>query len=257
MLFRREWGLLLSNVVLLSACSMEVVRETPSFELVDPAQRLDASLVNAHAYGSFVLTFDGGATAILSGPANFPGNPPGGPGTCDNGLWINSKGKRTAGSVSQPHPHCTATGKAMEVVLEPISSSATTASREEACPVGGCNSFLIFDDLKAGGLSVQYKAGIKGAPGSTVGTGTIDAYAIDAATLNGANVRVGTITIDLTQYNSVDNLFGTCDMGDDQVLCLPLVVTATYKPLGAGGVGTIQTVNGFLWWAPATRPYNY
>lgn len=27
--------------------------ETPNFELVDPAQRLDAAAVNSHIYGSF------------------------------------------------------------------------------------------------------------------------------------------------------------------------------------------------------------
>jgi hypothetical protein len=76
----------------------------PAFELVDPRQRLDPSMINAHTYGSFVLPFEAGAMTIRSGPANFPGNPSGGPGTCEDGLWINSRGTPTAGTSTRPHP---------------------------------------------------------------------------------------------------------------------------------------------------------
>jgi hypothetical protein len=35
------------------------------------------------------------------------------------------------------------------------------------------------------------------------------------------------------------------------------VITAQYEPLAVGGLGVATTVTGFIWWAPATMPYNY
>jgi hypothetical protein len=238
------------------ACTPDLA-EPPSFELVDETLRLDAKLVNAHTYGSFALTFEGGGpSAILTGPANFPGNPPGGPGTCENGLWINSKGKPTAGTLASPHPHCTTATSAMRVVLEPISSQVRDP--KQACDVGGlCNFVLFHEGFKADDIGVAATSSIKGEGGVTNGTGTIVAYAIDASTLHGSSVRVGTLSIDLAQYDAREDLFGKCDMGLESVGCLPVLVRAYYKPLEVGGVGTGQEVTGFLWWSPATAPYNY
>jgi hypothetical protein len=89
-----------------------------AFELVNTGERLGS--VNAHVYGSFAV--DAGGGVIMSGPANFPGHPPKGPGTCDKGLWINAQGKRTSGTSTKPHPHCFSAAATIEVVLEPISA---------------------------------------------------------------------------------------------------------------------------------------
>ncbi|MFN0181179.1 MAG: hypothetical protein ACKVZ0_20425 [Gemmatimonadales bacterium] len=239
-----------------AACRPEIPDlVAPSFELVDVSTRLDAKVVNAHTYGTFVIDVAGGLVTIRSGPANFPGNPPGGPGTCVDGLWINSRGKPTAGSLEHPHPHCVATATGMTIVLEPISSRARDLNVK--CETADVCDFLFFSDLKEGDIDVQYKS-LKGLPGSTQGEGTVFAYAIDAATLGTTNARVGTISIDLNQYDDPEvNLFGICVLDDGKTSCLPRVVSATYKPLGDGGVGVVTTATGFLWWAPATAPYNY
>ena len=246
-------------VVLLSAACTESSTDrlsAPAFELVDPRQRIDPSLINAHTYGSFVLSIEGGPVTIRSGPANFPGNPPGGPGTCDDGLWINSRGKPTAGSLTHPHPHCISSTKAAVVVLEPISSNAWNP--RQVCKEGSLCHFLYFTDPRLD-LGVEFTPGIKGESGQTNGDGVIVGYAIDASTLNGANVRVGTLTIDLNQYDlPYRDQFGTCSLDDASTYeCLPLVVYASYEPLAVGGIGTAQKVPGFLWWSPTSVPYNY
>ena len=108
----------LLTCVLVLACTDQITPPDPSFELVNPTERIQG--INAHVYGSFAVAAGGGV--ILSGTANFPGHPPAGPGTCDNGLWINAQGKRTSGSATKPHPHCFSKTAAIEVVLEPISA---------------------------------------------------------------------------------------------------------------------------------------
>ena len=238
-------------------CTDQVPQTTdPSFELVDPGLRLDPKMVNAHVYGSFAIAIDGGLVAIRSGPANFPGSPPAGPGTCLDGRWINAQGKPTAGTLERPHPHCVTTASALSVVLEPISSAVRDPFR--ACQVGFLCDFVIFHSAKDGELGVEFQPGIKGNAGVTVGDGTMVAYAIDGATIGGTNVRVGTLTIDLDQYDLPDvNLFGICFLDDGKYPCLSHVVKATYEPLASGGVGQSSTVSGFLWWSPAETPYNY
>jgi hypothetical protein len=228
----------------------------PSYELVDLSQRLDARLVNAHVYGSFAIPFDVGPAPILSGPANFPGNPPHGPGTCDNGLWIKGKGKRTAGTLQNPHPHCTTPATSMTIVLEPISALAKDPQK---CPATGVCEVLDFGGFKAEDLSVTHGGTIKkGEDGGTVGEGTIFAYAIDASTLAGANHRVGYLEFSLDQFDEPGlNLFD-CSLDEEfGNPCLNEVINARYYPLEAGGVGTESDVSGFLWWAAATAPYNY
>jgi hypothetical protein len=228
----------------------------PSLELVDPTLRLDPKQVNAHVYGSFAIAFEGGLVPIRSGPANFPGSPKAGPGSCVDGRWINSQGKPTAGSLDRPHPHCVTTASALSVVLEPISSRVRDPFL--ACAAGAVCDFVIFHAAKDGELGVEFQPGIKGQVGQTVGDGTIVAYAIDAATIGGTNVRVGTLTINLDQFDVPDeNLFGICFLEEGKFLCLPKVVTATYEPLASGGSGEPSEVSGFLWWPPATAPYNY
>jgi hypothetical protein len=229
----------------------------PAFELVDPAERIDASLVNAHVYGSFMLFFAGGTSVIRSGPASFPGTPPGGPGTCVDGLWYNSRGKPTAGSLEHPHPHCVGEGEGMSVVLEPI--SAWTYDPYRGCSFGTVCEFVYFSDPKVNDLEVEHLHGIKGGLGGTEGAGVVVAYAIDASTLGTTNLRVGTITFDLNQYDAPgEKLFGDCVIdAEARYLCLPRVIDATYEPLDRGGVGVTRVVTGFLWWAFAKEPYNY
>jgi len=118
-------------VAITVACSDSVTPPSdPSFELVNPAERL--TTVNSHVYGSFAVAAGGGV--ILSGPANFPGHPPAGPGTCKNGLWINAQGKPTSGTATKPHPHCFSPSAAIEVVLEPISACYSGAQDEVVEP---------------------------------------------------------------------------------------------------------------------------
>ena len=250
---------LIAVVLVTAACTERSADRLtdPAFELIDPSDRLDPRLINAHTYGSFVLSFDGESVTIRSGPANFPGNPPGGPGTCEDGLWINARGKPTAGTLTHPHPHCIATTNAAVVVLEPISSHAWNP--RVACKVEALCHFIYFSDPRLD-LGVEFTPGIKGEMGQTEGDGVIEGYAIDASTLNGANVRVGTLIIDLNQYDTPHlDRFGSCALDDSgSHECLPQVVYAIYKPLGEGGIGTVQTtVPGFLWWSPASLPYNY
>lgn len=254
----RHNAVLVLITLILTACGPSAQMPTaPMMELVDVTRRIDAGLVNAHTYGTFAIAVPGGLTAIRSGPANFPGNPPGGPGTCIDGRWINSKGKPTAGSLTHPHPHCVRAGTAMTIVLEPISSRVRDPN--QACSGTGVCDFLYFSDPKDGNLDVQAFPGIKGGAGRTEGDGIVEAYAIDAATLGTTNVRVGVITIDLNQFDDpASNMFGTCDLDDTNTFaCLPMVASATYQPLAIGGAGSLTTATGFLWWAPAGSPYNY
>jgi hypothetical protein len=264
----------------LAACGEAAVPTDPgrpAAEIVDVGRRVLAADVNAHTYGSFAVTFGGGGPGVItSGPANFPGHPPAGPGTCEDGLWINAKGKRTAGSLDHPHPHCISDNTAMQVVLEPISSCYTgfeavkTVCRRTNTDPLNVDTFLFLEDENAGGGVVFGHTSFDklGNPLSQYSGGkyTVVGYAIDASTLGTTNRRVGTLTIPLGQYiNARVNYFDTngadgCVM-DASLLypCLNLVVTASYEPLPApDGVGVTQpSVPGFLWIAAASEPYNY
>jgi len=253
-----------------AACSDEATQLEPQLELVNPDDRLSAERVNAHLYGSFRVGTAGGH-AIVSGPANFPGHPPAGPGTCENGKWINAQGTPIAGSATNPHPHCIAAEGSIEIVLEPISACYSEFAQyvsdclqpaagepQEALNVGpGSNSYYVI--INAFGF-----------PPSTSCSGNcvVVGYAIDAATLGTTNRRVGTLTIDLAQYNSYDTDYftnidgsGNCIVASSTVAypCLNKVITATYNPLPApDGVGpTDHAVEGFLWIQPADSPFNY
>jgi hypothetical protein len=87
-------------------------------------------------------------------------------------------------------------------------------------------------------------------------------YAIDASTIAGTPRRVGWMSIDLSQFGSKETnyLDDTCTM-DSELLapCLNAVVLAQYKPFPPedGGLGSYGTANGFLWFTPASSPYNY
>jgi hypothetical protein len=248
----------------LAACSESPTESfTPQFELVDPSQRIAVADVNAHVYGSFALSFDvttgssGGWGVIRSGPANFPGNPKNA-GMCDDGLWINPQGKRTSGSMDKPHPHCVGETEGdletttVHVVLEPISAEFTTSEDRTSGQTWQ-------RELKLGsGLGAKVAGnGVK-----TEAAGSVEAFAINASTLGTTNVRVGILTFDLAQFASeVTNYFDTdCTIADvdDAPRCLDLVITATYAPLAVGGVGVVNNnVTGFLYWSPATSPFNY
>ena len=239
-----------------------------NFELVDPTLRVDATKVNAHLYGSFQVVVPGSAGVIMSGTANFPGNQKNA-GTCDAGLWINSQGKRTSGTATKPHPHCiSGSTAAVTVILEPISV-------EWGNPGKSANEFLRFTNgtdnpdaqVKYVGAGSTMGRNSNDDPNGdkTKGEGVIVAYAIDASTLGTTNKRVGTLTIDLTQYGTVEgNLFASdCTVADasfELARCLPPTITADYTPLSAadGGIGTATAaVPGFLYWKSATSPFRY
>ena len=235
----------LLSCVLMVACADNVTPPDSSYESVNPAEPLANELVNpderlgtvnSHVYGSFSVAAGGGV--IMSGPANFPGKPKAGPGTCDQGLWINAQGKRTSGSVTKPHPHCFSPVATIEVVLEPI--SACYSGAQDALPVEELPADLAEPAEPSKELaepsSCAKVAAVKGAtltvltirnqalaedgttlwdpatvhavdfretaPDNTTGKGVIVGYGIDAATLGTTNHRVGTLRIDLSQYAS-------------------------------------------------------
>jgi hypothetical protein len=242
--------------------------EGPNRELVDAGQRIAAADVNAHVYGSFALQFTevvgtpGGWGVIRTGPANFPGNPKNA-GTCDDGLWINKNGQRTSGSLEKPHPHCVGETEGdqqnvtVHVVLEPISGRYETfGTAGERLALG--NSTDNCEESDPDGLC----AFLTGNEKHSRGVGVIVAYAIDASTLQTTKRRVGTLTFDLAQYHDANvNHFDTdCTIGEDETAprCLEPTITATYTPLATGGVGAVRHgVPGFLYWSPATAPFNY
>jgi hypothetical protein len=262
--------------------------DAPRFELADTAKRVLANNVNAHVYGSFSISFDGGGSlGHLAGghQANFPGNPKNA-GHCGNagyatdwendpdaGVWFNPRGHRTTGSKTKPHPHCVDVGSGggtVVVVLEPISV--------ENKRIGETNEMLEFARQDADGKVHRIAGGTT--TGGTQGQGVIQAYAIDHATLGSSNVRVGILTIALTEYgdNSVNYFHTGCDMGvpDTGALpCLNKVIKADYMPLaGPDGVGSSITqadwdeavdgpypLTGYLYWYRLTgadqKPFNY
>jgi hypothetical protein len=250
--------------------------EGPNFELFDKDQRVDKDDVNAHVYGSFVITFEG-EPAVLGGGvgANFPGKGKSGSGTCGeadkpdlNGVWFNPQGRRTSGSPDNPHPHCVGTGGgSVEVVLEPISV--------ENANVGEDDEFLRFTARDGQGVGFNYDGvRIQGSGGrNTNAAGVIEAYAILASTLaSGDPVRVGILTIDLEQFKlDGANLFAdkcVLDEAEYGPRCLNKVILADYAPWGDNGVGRIvnatdeesddyEAISGFLFWSPATSPFNY
>src|SRR4051794_1980192 len=115
--------------------SSEVLPVDVANEVVNVDGRIDAQMVNAHAYGSFRVDGGGSTPAVItSGPANFPGAPKAGPGTCVNGLWYNSQEKPTSGTLTKPHPHCIKPSAAIEVVLEPL-SACFQGFAHNLCPV--------------------------------------------------------------------------------------------------------------------------
>ena len=246
----------------------------PALEIVNTGDRLDAGLVNAHAYGSFRVDGGGGTPPVIaSGPANFPGAPKAGAGTCLNGLWYNSQGKPTTGSTTKPHPHCIRPAAAIEVVLEPI-SACFTLFPDAVCPDEADKSYLRKKVLfgAASILGFLPKTG-SALPPKTTAEGLITAYAIDATTLGTTNKRVGTVTFNFADYNSdTENYLGFAldEAGDGFVFtcsvdpvntspCLNKVISATYNPLPApDGIGpTDFSVSGYLWLTPAGSPFNY
>ena len=297
----RPW-LVLAGILLFACTDSPVAPLGPSHELVDPTVR--ATSYNAHVYGSFAVAAGGGV--ITSGPANFPGHPPAGPGTCVDGKWYNAQSKGTSGTLTRPHPHCFSPSATIEVVLEPITACYTgtqdAAAEEPAEPGGeteapaepaaeapkedpkepatkGCTKKATVKGatvtyLLLTGITALDEASVEGTdfkdeftPDLTQGLGTITAYAIDAATLGTTNQRVGTLRLDLTQYNSATESYvhlndtPGCDIDEHiESPCLDKVVTAVYNPLPAeqGGIGpTDKAVEGFLWVTPASSPYNY
>lgn len=262
----------------------------PSFELVNQTER--PSVFNSHVYGSFAVA--AGAGVIRSGPANFPGHPKSGPGTCIDGMWYNPQGKPTSGSLIKPHPHCFSAGAAVEVVLEPLTACYTgkqdlIVENEEPMPPaepaeepkpglcaelpkavkGAIHTLLLLSETGIANRllvdAIDFSA--ETSPDRTDGTGTVTAYAIDASTLGTTNRRVGTLRFDLSQYNSVTSSYlhlsdaAGCSI-DEQIEspCLDKVITAVYNPLPAseGGIGPVDlSVEGFLWITPANSPYNY
>jgi hypothetical protein len=284
----RNWMLLLLGVryraallpcVLVLACSPDAPTPTAldpvdhtAHEVVPVEDRLSPDNINAHAYGSFRVDGGTGTPAVItSGPANFPGKPKGGPGTCVNGLWYNSNGKPTSGSLTKPHPHCIRPAAAIELVLEPI-SACYTGFENPAIPCKGAAdnkgfSFMTatFDNRSAKVTGAQSKTAD---PSNTVGVFTMTAYAIDATTLGTTNKRVGTLTIDLTQYTSAEENFFKFDEDGNPICsvdpaqpspCINKVISAKYNPLPPpNGLGpTDFSVSGFLWVTPASSPYNY
>lgn len=226
--------------------------EGPQLELTDADLRLDAGDVNAHVYGTFAITFEGSTTGVITtGTANFPGNPKNA-GECDDGLWINPRGKRTSGSLENPHPHCVGEGsETVQVVLEPISAMYST--------FGQAGQRLDLADPS----EEEQVAHLTGGGDHSRGEGTVVAYAIDASTLGDTNDRVGTLTFEMDQYhaNNTDYFAEDCDLGDSETAprCLDLIISADYAPLpDPDGVGeATDDVQGFLYWSDATEPFNY
>lgn len=240
----------------LAACADHTTLTAPqtSAELVDSTTAIAAKDVNAWVYGTFAVTVPGSTpTVITSGLGIVPGN---GKtlGSCLNGLWINPQGKPTAGSLTHPNPMCVTTGgSTMTVVLEPISVKWDTAG-------GSLNEFLQFTNNDS--VDVKYvgagtgKGNPNGVADHTTGEGIIYAYAVDTA-----NTRVGTFTIDLSQYSSTTaNLFATdCTVSAGfpapEQFCLPQIISARYAPLAVGGLGVpTDSVKGMLYWNHASQP---
>ena len=268
----RMWVRAGSSAIFALALACGEVATTPAepdFELTDPTQRWNPANVNSHIYGSFRIDLPGVSTVIISGPANFPGHSPKGPGTCENGAWRTADGKLKAGGITKPHPHCISPPSAIEIVLEPVSScfsdfEGITCARAVHHPAGGHSSGLFISDAGDGTEVLGTTVGPVHKH-TTSGFGMVTAYAIDAGTLGTSNRRVGTLTFDLAQYNSTQinyfDLTGTDGCTVDATIlapCLNLIIQAAYAPLASpDGVGTAQTVPGFLWISPATAPYNY
>jgi hypothetical protein len=271
----RYQRVVLLSVTALAGCSSSdsVLPNSPSLELVNIRERHGADNfyrdINAHIYGSFRVGASGSkSTVIASGPANFPGSPPGGAGTCSNGTWYNAQGKATSGSLTKPHPHCIKPEAAIEIVLEPITACYSDFPNGGAsCPdPGGSSARLVFGRSSEG---AAYR--LDGIDASTEWYGAetpIVAYAIDATTLGTTNHRVGTLSIDFTQYqvfgvNYFANMSGggSCIVGTHNVAypCLNKVISTTYQPLPSpDGLGPSDaTVEGFLWFQPASTAFNY
>jgi hypothetical protein len=270
--------------MLILACSSESLTTSSSSrpaddlanEVVDVGTRVDPRAVNAHVYGSFRVDGGGGTPGVITGgPANFPGSPSSGPGTCVDGQWYNSQGKATSGSLVRPHPHCIRPAAAMEVVLEPLSACFSGfPGNTIPCPaVVADKNYTSLTAFLGGGTSSFAVQGFEPRiPGTVMpksdGAGSVTAYAIDATTLGTTNRRVGTLTFDLAQYNSTTENYlpadadgnPTCTVDPAQASpCLNKVISAVYNPLPApDGLGpTDFTVAGYLWLRQALGPYNY
>jgi hypothetical protein len=139
-----------------------------------------------------------------------------------------------------------------------------------ANPVGSLTRQLQLDGQKSFITGVTISGVKEPGPisGETGATGIVTGYAIDATTLGTTNHRVGTLTLDLAQYNKLgfDVFAGGADQDGNCVLdatitspCLNKVITAKYNPLPEpDGLGpTDFSVEGFLWLEPADSPYNY
>jgi hypothetical protein len=212
--------------------------------------------------GAEIVGTPGGWGAILDGPGNFPGHP-NNAGWCYDGAWENPRGKLTSGSLDKPHPHCVGeTGGSQEevivrVVLEPISARYETFGTDgQRLALGKHTSNC--DEEDPDGLC----AFLTGNEKHSRGVGIVVGYAIDLATLGTTNRRVGMLTFNLNQYhnNNVNHFDTDCVIGEEETAprCLKPTITATYAPLDEGGVGTVtEDVTGFLYWSPATVPFNY
>lgn len=261
--------------LLLAGCSENsgiIAPDSPNLELVDVGKRIAQDDINSWVFGSFVVTLQGGEPTLRilgadgqSEPANFPGIGVFYGGHCIYGTWYNPKGKRTSGSMDRPHPHCvevSAGGESVRVILEPISSKHQTpgTSGNEHLFLGGDESCTTEDNLK-----VQFvRAGPSGSgyPNSqTSGCGEVVAWAIDESTIWTTRARIGTLAIDLTQFDtdkgiaSSTNLFDT-DCGGVTSLngltvtgCLSKQIDATYTPPS----GLPQVVSGILYWEISAR----
>jgi hypothetical protein len=239
---------------LLSACAIEPPDQTlptaPSFELFDERQVMDARRVNVSVRGTFqVLSGDPPRVLGVGGvaePANFPGHPPAGPGTCIDGHWFNAKGKGTSGSIDHPHPHCFDPGsEGITIVLEPISSQliATTEPTSTTLVLSNLDDVYVHHSELSGSCRTRpcYENG---------GWGGVVGYAVDSET----GARVGILKFTLALKLAKESPFDCSLDGDrEQTGCINFIYTANYAPLPPemGGQGTEQQVSGFLYWIAA------
>ncbi len=251
---RRLIQLVLCVTPALSACGIDLSDSTtplataPSFQLYDARQVMDARRVNVSVRGTFQVLAGTPPRVLGTGgraePANFPGHPPAGPGTCIDGRWFNARGQGTSGSIENPHPHCFDPGTdGITIVLEPISSQLTAW----ADPARTTLVLSNLDDVYVHHADRAFVCDTKPCY-QEGGWGVVAAYAIDAA----SGARVGIIKFPLTLKLEVGQDPFDCSLdGDrDQAGCINFIYNASYNPLAPeeGGQGTPQSVSGFLYW---------
>jgi hypothetical protein len=239
----------LALAVTIVACNDMPVAPDVNFELIDGYDRVEE--VNRHVYGEFVFELEGtgGVTAILDGPGNWQGNlprnAPSNANWCVDGVWFNPQGRKTAGAVDQPHPHCTQEGsETVYVILEPISAYY------DQNPGGN-----IFLEFTTDGDQVKRVGSGRGM--HTEGQGVLEAHAV---LRDDPTQRVGVIRFDLGDYTGTDtqDLFNCTYSydaeGEPDSGCLNHMISFDYTPNADGtGVGVATTgQQGFLWWKAAT-----